>query len=135
MKYKNNPLNIRGKKTNTWVGQSGVRKGFCEFSSLEYGVRAAAYLIMMSYRRAHCTTVRNIIYRWAPPADHNNTESYINFVCSKANLQRSTIIDTIDEVALLVWAMGIFEQGKDEIGSSSFVSDVITKFKLKFRPM
>ena len=53
---------------------------FCQFKSLEYGWRAAFYLLTRTYYHKHrLYTIRTIIRRWAPESE-NNTEAYINNV-------------------------------------------------------
>lgn len=75
---KNNPFNIRSSR-NKWLGQIGSRKGFCEFSSLGYGIRAVLVL-MCTYRdKYHLKTVRDVVTRFAPPSE-NKTEDYIKYV-------------------------------------------------------
>ena len=87
----NNPLNIR-RSTDRWVGASEVQTdtGFVQFKSLAYGYRAA-WKILQSYYDRFCAqgkgfTVRNIIYRWAPPSDGNATEAYIRKVLQLSSL-------------------------------------------------
>ena len=56
-------------------------RAFCQFESLEWGWRAAFYLLTRTYYHTHrLYTIRGIISRWAPPQDHNNTEAYIKNV-------------------------------------------------------
>lgn len=53
---------------------------FCQFKSLEYGWRAAFYLLTRTYyHKRRLYTIRTIIRRWAPESE-NNTEAYINNV-------------------------------------------------------
>lgn len=132
MKYKNNPLNIRYSAKTRWQGQSGHCNGFCEFESLEYGIRAACYLILISYRRAGAYTPAAIIRRWAPPSDNNPTENYINWVCENAHLVRFQELHYVSEVARMVVAMAEFEQGKVPTFDATFVRNVIEKYKLNF---
>ena len=56
-------------------------RAFCQFESMEWGWRAAFYLLTRTYYHTHrLYTIRGIISRWAPPQDHNNTEAYIRNV-------------------------------------------------------
>jgi len=62
--------------------------------------------------------VREIIYRWAPPNDHNNTRAYIERVCKEAGLKETDLIvvdSWIEEkrrdAIWLVWAMAKVENG------------------------
>ena len=81
----NNPLNIRH-STNRWQGMAEEQTDpdFVQFRSMTYGYRAA-FKLLQSYYRRFCKegkpfTVRNIISRWAPPQDGNDTENYIRSV-------------------------------------------------------
>ena len=63
-------------------------------------------------------SVREIIYRWAPPQDHNNTRAYIERVCKEACLREtdqivvdSWIEENRDDAMWLVWAMAKVENG------------------------
>ena len=49
----------------------------CLFKSLEYGWRAAFYLLTRTYyHKYRLYTIRGIISKWAPPSE-NKTEAYI----------------------------------------------------------
>ena len=76
-----NPLNIRRSK-DQWKGlaEAQTDRAFCQFKSLEYGWRAAFYLLTRTYyHKYRLYTIRTIIRRWAP-ASENNTEAYIQNV-------------------------------------------------------
>lgn len=86
----NNPLNIRPSKEK-WQGQVGVyrrNKGdeFCVFESMEYGYRAAFRLIHTYITKYKLCTPRDIINRWAPPSDGNDTSAYIKRVCKDSEV-------------------------------------------------
>ena len=54
---------------------------FCQFESLEYGWRAAFYLLTRTYyHKYRLFTIRAIISKWAPPQE-NLTATYIQNVC------------------------------------------------------
>lgn len=79
----NNPSNIRYNVLNNWKGQvkSRCKNGFCYFSRPEYGVRALLSLLRTYIYRYNLTSVRQIISRFAPSSDGNDTELYIKNVC------------------------------------------------------
>lgn len=81
----NNPLNIR--KGSSWQGLRDfpTDKSFCEFTSMEYGFRAAFKIMRTYYSKYHLKTLRGIISRWAPPSE-NDTKRYIAFVQSQAKI-------------------------------------------------
>ena len=77
----NNPLNIRRGK-DQWKGQRAQQTdaSFCQFESLEYGWRAAFYLLTRTYyHKYRLFTIRAIISKWAPP-NENLTATYIENV-------------------------------------------------------
>ena len=81
-----NPLNIRRTAKDQWKGLAERQQdaAFCQFKSLEYGWRAAFYLLTRTYyHKYRLYTIRTIIRRWAPSSE-NNTEAYI------ANVARLT---------------------------------------------
>ena len=76
-----NPLNIR-RTASQWQGLAAVQqdKEFCQFESLEWGWRAAFYLLTRTYYQKYkLGTIRAVISRWAPP-NENHTEVYIQNV-------------------------------------------------------
>ncbi len=92
----NNPLNIRRSK-DQWKGMSKTQndRSFCQFETLEYGWRAAFYLLTRTYyHKYRLYTIRGIISRWAPPQDNNDTSAYI------ANVSRLTGIDPDEPIGI-----------------------------------
>ena len=74
-----NPLNIRLTAKDQWKGLAAQQndRAFCQFKSLEYGWRAAFYLLTRTYyHKYRLYTIRGIINKWAPPTE-NKTEAYI----------------------------------------------------------
>ena len=116
----NNPLNIRRSK-DKWKGLRAVQTDaqFCQFESLEYGWRAAFYLLTRTYyHKYRLYTIRAIISKWAPPIE-NKTEAYI------ANVSRLTGIAPDEPIGIpsdqpARWiavgrAMAIQENGTESI--------------------
>lgn len=102
---RNNPFNIRS--GSAWRGRCGDRKGFVEFSTLEYGVRA--WLILMrNYRVRGFRTIRQIISRFAPPTE-NDTERYIEFVCYRCFCSDDYEITSDKDYFAIGQAMAAFE--------------------------
>lgn len=71
---KNNPLNVRQSYPNNWKGSVGITKGFADFDTLHNGVRAAFYLIYISYYKKGLFSIDSIIRRYCPDG---NEEPYI----------------------------------------------------------
>lgn len=109
----NNPLNIR--KGQSWLGLSPIQDdpAFCQFRSMELGIRAACKIIQTYIRKHHLTTVREIIYRWAPPADGNDTGSYVRQVCKETGFWPETNINSTNvwQLTTLLQAMAYVENG------------------------
>ncbi|MBQ3130112.1 MAG: hypothetical protein IJC23_04395 [Bacteroidaceae bacterium] len=81
----NNPLNIRH-SADRWKGMRTKQTdpAFVQFTSMAMGYRAA-WRVLNSYHRRFLReqrpfTPRNVIYRWAPPAE-NDSQAYLRTVC------------------------------------------------------
>ena len=129
----NNPLNIRRGK-DQWKGLRAQQtdSAFCQFESLDYGWRAAFYLLTRTYyHKYRLYTIRGIISRWAPSNERstygrllpegrkNDTRAYIE------NVSRLTGIDPDEPIGIpsdrpARWmmvgvAMAILENGTTSI--------------------
>ena len=92
----NNPLNIRRTAKDQWQGLRAQQTdaSFCQFESLEYGWRAAFYLLTRTYyHKYRLFTIRAIINKWAPPQE-NLTSTYI------ANVSRLTGIPPDEPIGI-----------------------------------
>ena len=112
----NNPLNIRRGKSQ-WQGLKAQQTdaSFCQFESLEWGWRAAFYLLTRTYYiNYRLYTIRKIISKWAPP-NENNTEAYIQNVSRLTGIapDETIGIPTIDAARWIAVgiAMAIQENG------------------------
>lgn len=94
----NNPANIR--RGCNWKGLTKTQtdREFCQFTTMTWGVRALLITLRTYVVKHHLHTVREIITRWAPPSDGNNTEKYIetiedvlNYKCPKVTLTLQTM--------------------------------------------
>ena len=91
-----NPLNIRRTAKDQWKGMAEVQsdRAFVQFKSLEFGWRAAFYLLTRTYyHKYRLYTIRGIISRWAPSSE-NDTSAYI------ANVSRLTGIDPDEPIGI-----------------------------------
>ena len=81
----NNPLNIRISNSN-WLGKVSPNTdgAFEQFSDIKYGYRAAIKTLRSYYYKHGLRTVRDILNRWAPPSDSNNTDRYIGILSEKS---------------------------------------------------
>lgn len=88
----NNPGNLEYSKTNPWVGQTGDDGRFAKFETPEHGIRALGRNLL-SYQRQGIDTVSDIINRWAPPSDNNDTDAYIQAVCAQLGVTPNQPLD------------------------------------------
>ena len=120
----NNPLNIRH-SADQWEGAAMTQtdKSFVQFRTMAYGYRAAWKILdtyCLRFRRERKPyNVRNIIVRWAPPAE-NDTDAYIRHVVSLSGLggneniprpNRYRNFERLERTALLLAAMTCVECG------------------------
>lgn len=83
----NNPLNIR-RGLSRWVGRTREQldPAFVTFTTMPMGYRAAWKLMdtyrIRLYEQGESFNICNIIHRWAPPGDGNDTTAYIHSVLS-----------------------------------------------------
>ena len=136
----NNPLNIR-RSGDKWQGQinattpnpsfpegkgtitenisspRGGREGvFCQFSTMEYGWRAAFVILCKTYYNKYkLRTIRDIVSRWAP-AKENNTAAYIRHVSDYTGIGPDRVLSSPQECPtdwlLIGYAMAVVENGK-----------------------
>ena len=117
----NNPLNIRH-SADRWQGarQEQTDPAFVQFETMAYGYRAAWKVLESYWKHFHALpkpfNVRNIIARWAPPAE-NDTEHYVRTVLMLSGLggnehlpQPSRGVET-DRLERLLRAMTTMECG------------------------
>lgn len=124
----NNPFNIRYSSLNKWKGLTGNHHGFCEFEDLKFAIRAAATILMCSYRKRGVKSYRAIINSYAPQFE-NDTNSYLAFICKTLCVSPDDEPNNVYQFARLLVRIAYFE--------SSFVLDlkytifVINHFKIK----
>ena len=112
-----NPLNIIRTKTK-WAGMAAEQTDpkFVQFANMRWGLRAAFITLRNYYKKYGLTTVEQVITRWAPPSDGNDTETYIETVCSTIDYGPNQLMPDIDDYPVswcaLVRAMAIVEVGE-----------------------
>ena len=118
----NNPGNLEYSKTNPWVGQTGDDGRFAKFETPEHGIRALGRNLM-SYQRQGIDTVSEIINRWAPPTDKNDTMSYIKAVCEQLGVSADDPIDASNPDTLKALCAAIIHH---ENGSQPYSDQQLT---------
>lgn len=114
-----NPGNLRplsGGKV--WSGQVGIdyqgsTAGYIIFDSFENGIRAMARDLKVKAARG-LNTIAKILPVYAPSADNNNVQAYIESVESYSGVDRDTVL-TAAELLPVVMAMA-----RHELGAASF---------------
>ena len=117
----NNPLNIRRTTKDQWKGMAEAQtdRAFVQFKSLEYGWRAAFYLLTRTYyHKYRLYTIRMIINKWAPP-NENLTSTYIENVSRLTGIAPDEPIgipsDQPARWMMVGVAMAIQENGTDSL--------------------
>ena len=123
----NNPGNLRLSK-DKWKGlrEKQEDKSFFQFVSIEWGYRALI-ITLQNYRRKHgCQSIRDFIKRYAPDVE-NNTEAYINAVCSKMGKKDDWCPNVDDKVTMVMFASAI---SYVENGELAIIEDVVKGWDL-----
>jgi hypothetical protein len=116
----NNPLNIEaGSFTQRQPGFQGSDGRFARFETQEQGI-AAADALLQSYAARGLNTPMELIGRWAPPTDGNNTGAYANTVARALGIGPNDEIDMADPAQRrkLIEAMAQVENGQ-ALGAST----------------
>ena len=91
----NNPLNLRP-GARLWLGELQSTNNYCLFDKPENGLRAAAKNLLTYQSKYGLRTIREIISRWAPPSDNNDTGAYIGAVSAEVGIDYDADIDLSD---------------------------------------
>lgn len=118
----NNPGNLEASSSNPWVGQTGSDGRFAKFETPEHGIRALGRNLI-SYQRKGIDTVSDIINRWAPPSDNNDTTAYIKAVCAQLGVTADQPIDASNPDTLQALCAAII---KHENGSQPYSADQLS---------
>ena len=97
------------------MAEAQTDRAFVQFKSLEYGWRAAFWLLTRTYyHKYRLYTIRTIVQKWAPPLE-NNTIAYINQVSRLTGLHPDEPLgipsDHPERWLALAAAMAIQENG------------------------
>lgn len=118
----NNPGNLEASSSNPWVGQTGSDGRFAKFETPEHGIRALGRNLI-SYQRQGIDTVGEIINRWAPPSDNNDTTAYIRAVCAQLGVTANQPLDASNPDTLQALCAAII---KHENGSQPYSEDQLS---------
>lgn len=122
-----NPGNIRHGSKWQGLAPQQTDKGFCQFVSHEYGIRAI-YKLMQTYQNKYgLNTIASIINRYAPP-NENHTQNYINRCAADLGVSPDERISTSDMKTLISLAKAIVNV---ELGGNPYTDQVfIDAYKL-----
>ncbi|EPQ8724380.1 hypothetical protein ACUWYJ_003228 [Klebsiella aerogenes] len=118
----NNPGNLEASSSNPWVGQTGSDGRFAQFETPEHGIRALGRNLL-SYQRQGIDTVSDIINRWAPPSDNNDTAAYIKSVCAQLGVKADQPLDASNPDTLQALCAAII---KHENGSQPYSNEQLS---------
>lgn len=108
----NNPGNVRYNQADQWRGLVGHDdKGFCIFSDYPWGIRCVTVLMRRYYYDYQLDTVRELINRYAPPAE-NDTSSYVHNVALYLGVDPDDTLDVEANMQGLVTAIIQQENGR-----------------------
>ncbi len=117
-----NPLNIR-LSADKWRGMKARQtdSDFCQFESMEWGWRAAFWLLTRTYyHKYRLYTIRDIIHKWAPTTE-NNTQAYIVHVSKLSGIGPLECLGNPSEHPIrwlsVAAAMAIHENGTTVVDS------------------
>jgi len=91
----NNPVNLRYARQRESSGKD--IDGFAVFPTPEAGWRAAHRQIKLDQGRG--LTIKEFIFKFAPPSE-NDTNAYLDFVCTNMQCKYQTLLQTLSPFAL-----------------------------------
>lgn len=93
---------------------------------MAYGYRALLITLRTYMQKYRLTTVGDLVTRWAPPEDHNDTEAYVRFVERKTGFKRWQEL-RCDKPTLIALASAISHQ---ENGTPAVEADILKGYDL-----
>lgn len=95
-----NPFNLEINPNFKWIGEiQTTHPPFCQFDTIEHGLRAGYKDLITAYFRHQRTTIRAIITPFAPPSE-NDTEAYVRAVAAEVGLTPGQEIPIIHDQPL-----------------------------------
>jgi hypothetical protein len=109
-----NPGNIRISATK-YLGevQPSQDRAFKQFIEMRYGYRAIFVLLYTYQKNYGLKTISQMLYRYAPPADSNNTDGYIRRVSKDSGVDATAEITATNKDVMIpiVAAISAVENG------------------------
>lgn len=129
MKHANNPLEVRALTLNTWTGTISVDGQVAIFDTLEHGIRAAAIILMRTYRKQKINTIREIIDQWAPMVDKPSMEFTV-YVSKHTNIPARSILRSRYVYAQVIYYMWAYIQQEKPSISMLEILGIIQRNKI-----
>ncbi|EAQ0344193.1 hypothetical protein LZX53_004545 [Salmonella enterica] len=131
----NNPGNLVASNQG-WDGELTSDGKFSHFDTPEHGIRALAKNMRTYQNRHDLNTVSQMISKFAPPEDHNDTATYIKAVSGMMGVDPEQHIDTSDAGTLtkLVNSIITVENGSNPYTSQQISDGVLAAMGAKQLP-
>ncbi|EGG8904464.1 hypothetical protein HHK22_002712 [Salmonella enterica] len=131
----NNPGNLVASNQG-WDGELTSDGKFSRFDTPEHGIRALAKNMRTYQNRHDLNTVSQMISKFAPPEDHNDTATYIKAVSGMMGVDPEQHIDTSDAGTLtkLVNSIITVENGSNPYTSQQISDGVLAAMGAKQLP-
>ncbi|ECE2151950.1 hypothetical protein B8W18_06715 [Salmonella enterica] len=131
----NNPGNLVASNQG-WDGELTSDGKFSRFDTPEHGIRALAKNMRTYQNRHDLNTVSQMISKFAPPEDHNDTATYIKAVSGMMGVDPEQHIDTSDAGTLtkLVNSIITVENGSNPYTSQQISDCVLAAMGAKQLP-
>lgn len=129
MKHANNPLEVRALTLNQWIGTVSKDDKVAIFDTLEHGIRAAAIIIMRSYRKQRINTIREIIEMYAPLVDKPSME-FAAYVSKHTNIPARSILRSRYVYAQVIYYMWAYIQQEKPTLSMLEILGIIQRNKI-----
>jgi hypothetical protein len=120
-----NPLNIKRNPNTHWLGQCPKQRDreFVQFEADLFGLRAAFRILRVYLTLHNLQTLRQVIFRWAPPEDGNATTSYVDLVAMHSGVSPDSLLrwGDRDKLVAIVKAMAWVESRMDNLDEGLLV--------------
>lgn len=104
----NNPLNIKARTNDPWLGQIGKDKfGHAVFATPDHGIRAASKILRTYALKHKITTIHKLVNRFSKA----NRNEYTKYLCNVLKVRKTDKINLIKRMPELLKAMSRFESG------------------------
>lgn len=125
----NNPGNLRWSILNPWTGQSGKdAQGYAQFSSPDYGIRAALKLLRNYITLNGLQTIKAISARWAPAGDGtNNPAVWSSNVAIYSGIGQNAQLNPNNQAQMLALMRGVIGQENGKAWVSYYNGGALTR--------